>query len=602
MTFRKIPFFGWKLNQPSFKYLRNILVVGSIICLILSVVHFIYTGFALPVAAVSTSLSSGTVSLDKYYGDANTEVRSLTTAPGGHVTVRLRYNNTAPVSALNTILSDSLPSAKFDFIPNTLQNCLINSTNCVALSDSLWSGQNLAVSTAAGFYGYLNSATVGNLELGRQRYAHLVTCSQSNSQSESFIQTINNTSIFVPSCATVSGSSVVQNYDSIQILGQRYLHQTVCVLSDASREIFTQSIDNNAAFTPDCSGFVGASVDSSSSLDLYSSANGSGYIEYQMKSNIVEDYNSIANTDIGEYGTNASLSSSSFTTLIDNMANSLSLKVFCDVISPSGGERNLNLSDAEIRAGQDFRCNYQASICPIVFEDINTNGVYNFGIDTLKIGVQILLQDSAGITTLGTITSNNTTQCFPNLLHGKDYRVNISAPPTGVSTTGGDTKNQVVSYRENQINVEFGYSNGAIILNVPPSVVLPAITVDSKPNDVSTVISPIQVIDTRLANPGWTLTATVNDFTSLAIPDSILRVANAFKNTPGTVIINNGQTSGIAIGNQKTIATDLDAMSIFAGAAGNSQGNYQINTNITLTVPSLTRATSYQSIYTYTII
>ncbi len=558
--------------------------------------------FNLPVQAASTTLGSGTVSIDKYYVSANTEVKTLTTAQGDFVTVRLRYQNTASISDQDVVLSDALPSPKFEYIPGTLKNCLISSANCATLNDGLWSGLNLATSTSAGFYGYSGAAPTGNLEFGRSKYAHLVTCSQPSGSKESFIQSIDDTSIFAASCGSVSGSSVIQDYSSIQILGQRYLHQTVCGFSGGEKEIFTQSVDNSASFTPDCSGLTGSSVASSSTLDLYSPANGGGYIEYKMKSDVVEDYQSTINTDIGEYGSNPSLVSSSFSTLTDNMASSLALKVYCDIISPTGGERNLTLADAELRANQDFRCVYQASLCPVVFEDVNSNGVYDSGVDTLKTGVQILLQNSGDNAVLASITSNNTTQCFPNLLHGRDYRLNISSPPTGVSTTGGDSKIQTVSYQNNQKTVEFGYANGSIILNVPASVVLPAIKVDSKPNDVSTLISPIQVIDTRLANPGWTVTASVNDFTSQAIPDSILRVANAFKSSPKSVTVNDGSIGGITIGDQKTVNSTIDTMNIFAGTVGNSKGNYQIDTNITLTVPSLTRASSYESVYTYTII
>jgi hypothetical protein len=98
------------------------------------------------------------------------------------------------------------------------------------------------------------------------------------------------------------------------------------------------------------------------------------------------------------------------------------------------------------------------------------------------------------------------------------------------------------------------------------------------------------------------LTATTSDFASQTLQDVSIPVANAFKNSPGSVTINEGQTNGVNIGDLKTINSVTDNMSIFSGSTGNSKGNYQISTTITLTVPSFSRATSYQSTYTYTII
>lgn len=648
-----------KSQQQMVKFLKNALVLTIVFFVTSSLVVFLNTSLTLRVEAASTSFSGGNVSLDKYYFDGANEVKTLTTAPGDYVTVRLKYNNSSSVSALNSVISDALPSSKFDYITGTLKNCLISSTDCINLSDSLFSGVNLVTAPAVGFYGNSNSITSGNLEFGRFKYAHLVTCTQTSGVKESFIQDFDNTSIFVPSCASISGSSSLSNYSTISILGQRYIHQTICTFGSGEKEIFTQSVDNNASFTPDCSTFAGASVDSSSTLDLlanrylhqticsqssgekeiftqsidnnasftpscaslsgsvtvsnsstvdlYRSSNASGYIEYQMKSNLNEDYNSALNTDIGEYGTSPTLVSPSLTsavnnTISDNMANSLSLKVYCDQINPTGGERNLSLSDAELRAGQDFRCNYQANICPIVFEDVNTNGVYNDGIDTLDTGVQVQLQSSDGNTTYDTITTNNTTQCFQNLLHGRNYKVSLSSPPTGISTTGGDSKNQLINYKTTSTNVEFGYSNGSLVLNVPSYIALPALQVANTVTPADGTITPIQVIDTRLSNPGWTLTATVNDFIKTNDSNQKIEVNNQFKNTPKTVTVTTGQSGGISIGDQKTVSSISDVMSIFRGNPSASKGDYKIDTDVTLYVPAFITAGLYRSSYIYTII
>ncbi|MEI6728036.1 MAG: SdrD B-like domain-containing protein [bacterium] len=639
------------INFPkiALKCIQCVLVLS----LVVSFSHFLNYNRSIAVEAASTGFASGTVSLDKYYLNGTSEVKSLITAPGDYVTVRLKYNNTGLSSATNVVLNDSLPSAKFTYITGSLKNCLINDQNCAALSDSLFTGVNLTTAPSVGFYGQVNNSVSGNLELGRFKYVHITTCSQISGQNESFIQSVDNASIFVPSCSSVSGSSTVVSYSSSSILGQRYVHQTVCIYLSGEKEIFTQSIDNNSSFTPSCSNFSGSAVDSSQTLDLLanrylhqvvctqssgekeiftqsvdnlvsftpscsnlggsasvlssltvdlsSTSNGSGYIEYQMKSEVVENYNSASNVDIGDYGINPTLSSTDFTTLSDPMTNSLSLKVYCDTITPTGGQRNLSLSDAELRAGQDFTCNYQAKICPIVFEDINVNGKYDTGVDTLTSSIQVQLKSQDGNTTYSIITTNGSAQCFENLLHGRTYSLNIPTPPSGDNTTGGNSQTKLITYETTQFNVNFGYTNGSLVLNVPSVFNLPAITVSSKETATSVDITPIQVIDTRLANPGWTLTATIQDFVSTTDNNVVIPISSAFRNIPGSVQVNSGPTNGINIGQQKTVNSTSDIMTIFAATPGFSRGDYQISTNIRLTVPPFSRSTSYQTNYIYTL-
>jgi len=587
-------------SKVCFAQLRVFISFSFIVSLIFSLSLVFSFGSLISVEAASAGFNSGTVSIDKYYLNGVSPVKTLTAAPGDFITVRLNYSNTSAISATNVSINDALPSSTFEYIPNTLKNCLIDSTNCVSLNNNSFNGINLSTTSGAGFYSYPSDVSAGNLEFGRLKYLHFSTCSQVSGNKEIFIQSIDNTSIFTPNCNAVAGGSTVISYSSSAILGKRYLHQTTCVYGSGEKEIFTQSVDNSSSFTADCSALSGSSVSSSDTIDLYSPSNAFGYIEYQMKSNI-DNINTNLSTDAGNFGTSPTLSSSDFTTLTDNMANSLSLKVYCDQIDPTGGERNLSLSDAELRAGQDFRCDYQAKICPVVFEDANTNGQKNT-VETLIPNIVVALKSSDGITTISTITTDMTNQCFENLVHGRNYKLEIGSPPTGANTTGGDTKFKLINYQISQYDALFGYSDGSLNLSVPANVSLPTISVDSKPNDVSTIITPIQVIDTRLSNPGWTLTATTSDFASQTLQDVSIPVSNAFKNSPGSVTVNEGQTNGVNIGDLKTINSVTDNMSIFSGSTGNSKGNYQISTTITLTVPSFSRATSYQSVYTYTII
>jgi len=616
------------------------------------ILSFIFSWFSINsinVQAASASFNGGQVSIDKFYVDDNLEVTSLVIAPGDTVTVRLKYDNTSPVSATNAIIADSLADTKFSYVAGTLKNCLINSNNCVNLNDGLFSGQNLTVNPLAGYFGYADNSAAGNLELGKKLFLHNTICNQSNNDKESFIQLVDNSSLYVPSC-TLSGGTLLNNANfsllgkrylhqttcnlsngqkeifvqsvdnistftpscgtlgislsssqTIDLLGNRYLHQTTCNLSNGQKEIFVQEASNSGTFTPDCSAIAGATVDTSTTFDLYFTGNGNGYIEYQMESNIVEDYTSSSNVDLGSYGSNVSLSSNDFSIITDVMVNTIEVKVFCDTISPVGALRNITLSDAELRSGQDFRCNYQASICPVVFDDLNTNGRYDLT-DILISGVEVLLQTADGLQTINTLTTTNSSSCFANLAHGRNYRLNIPTPPPGSNTTGGNIITQKINYLSNQIQAYFGYSNGTLILNVPDFVVLPSLSVASVETFSQTQITPIQVIDTRQANAGWTLTSTVDDFearnqNSLKIP-----IGGAFRNTPGSVQANSGQTNGINIGDQKIANSTSDSLSIFSAGPGQSLGDFQIGTTIRLTVPPFTRSANYETRYIYTII
>jgi hypothetical protein len=150
--------------------------------------------------------------------------------------------------------------------------------------------------------------------------------------------------------------------------------------------------------------------------------------------------------------------------------------------------------------------------------------------------------------------------------------------------------------------VFFGYANGALILNVPPFIALPTLKIASVDAFTTADISPIQVIDTRLSNPGWTLTATISDFVARDQNAFSIPVSNKFRNLPGSIVSNSGQTGGLAVGDQKTITSTSDPMSIFRGNSGASLGDFQISTNIRLTVPAFSRSANYETQYVYTII
>jgi len=593
----------------------------------------------LPVFTSSTSFNDGQVSLSKVYVNGSSEVNTLEIGPGDVVKVRLKYNNNSAISAQNVNIQETLPPG-FTLVSSSIKNCLLG-TKCVSLGDSLVSGSTLNVAPLAGYFNYSNIATSSNLEFGKKaylystvctqgsekeifeqnlgnsslflgdcsgttagllsltntldllgnRYLHQTTCTQTSGSKEIFIQSIDNSTSHTGDCSIAGGS--VSGTNTLDLLGNRYLHQTTCTQTSGSKEVFIQSIDNSTSHTGDCSN-AGGSISNTNTFDLLDRSRASGYVEYQMKSDL--------DIDLISYGTTATMTGNSFVNINENLGGSLVLRMFCENILPVNAQRSLTLSDAELRTDQDFTCNYNARLCPVVFQDIDSNGIKNGG-DTFIDNTSVQLLASNQITVLDTLNyTSGVSPCFNSTVGGQTYYLKIPTPPTAASTTGGNTLIQYVSYNTGRRDVYFGYTSGELTLSTPASISLSSLQVSTTDTTSSGVVPDITVIDSRLGAPGWTLSATVNNFVATDSSNFTISVAGKLTNTPGTTLITNGNSTGVQPGNVKTVTSTVDPAPILSTSSGNGTGNYKVETGIDLIVPPFVRASAYNSSYIFTLI
>jgi hypothetical protein len=273
----------------------------------------------------------------------------------------------------------------------------------------------------------------------------------------------------------------------------------------------------------------------------------------------------------------------------------------CDVLTPGNATIAVTLTDAELRTDQNISCAYISRICPDIFLDNNGNGIKD-GIDSNIAGLTVRLMNATETAIIAQYTSDTEyNTCFAPLSDATTYRVRIFTPPTPFSTTGGDFRNYTITNGSGITLAPFGYSNGALSLTVPASVTFPTTTTRGVDQTVSTVVPTITVSDTRLAAPGWTVTATVENFVSTDTLTT-LPIANAFTSDPQTITTLSGSSSGITRGATKTVISTTDPFDVISAATTNGTGEYTLNDNISLIVPKLTPAKTYQSVITFTII
>ncbi|MEM1312631.1 MAG: SdrD B-like domain-containing protein [Patescibacteria group bacterium] len=320
--------------------------------------------------------------------------------------------------------------------------------------------------------------------------------------------------------------------------------------------------------------------------DRLDTNNGYGYIQYQMTSP----------TTGGLFGTDVSMSGSFDADPISDPAPfslSVGTDLVCPYMFPASGIRNITLGDAELRTDQDFTCNYIAKICVEVFQDDNANGIQDGGESRLAgVDIKLLTQDGQSeIYTLA--TDANGEQCFEPLLNSTIYKVQVVNPPSPYSTTGGDEQDVGVTYQTGSQQVKFGYSLGSLSLTAEETVSLGSIEISPNPQTVCTVINDIQVVDTRIGKPGWTVTATIDNFQDINDSAKIISVANAVELAPQTVTVVSGDSIGISPGQTKTVTSTVDPVSVMSSASGNGQGTFNTKMNLCLVVPAFTTQGQY---------
>jgi uncharacterized repeat protein (TIGR01451 family) len=598
-----------------------------------------------PISSRATSIvyGNGSIELDKKYFQGGIENDTISTIAGSEVVVRLKYNNTSNTSAFAASINDTLPSGT-SFKPGSLRNCYVDSS-CIGLADGLFSGSSLQVAPHAGYFGYSTSHTSSNLELGRYKYIKLQTDGNSTQYSERTCNLRADNNALGGSPVTCSSGYFNQELMNVDISGNRYIKlqtdsinstsnsertcnlradnnsgfgtpsfcvdrnttneaMVVDILGNRYLKLQTDSIngvpfsertcnlrsDNNASFGS--VGFCGGRNEQqlAMNIDMHDNSRGYGFIEYTMI---------IPTTISGLQGTNVSMSGDTWS-LTDTALNTVDV-VDCTTKYPTNWLRNITLSDAELRTDQDFTCNFTPQVCPVVFYDLDNNGVMDIG-ETNAPNQTLQLLRTDGTTLVDTVITNSAgTNCFNSLAGGgQEYRLRNPNPLTVYPTSGSNTRTIFISSNSNSQTVYFGYSIGSLTMTAPTTTTFDTRNTQSASQTSCAEINPITISDTRISNPGWSLTASIENFqdntNNLQIP-----IANKLTMTPGNVSVTSGQT-GPQSGSPKTVISTTDQASLASVGAGSGLGNYSLELDLCQQLDPYTPAGNFQTVITYTLI
>jgi uncharacterized repeat protein (TIGR01451 family) len=444
------------------------------------------------------------------------------------------------------------------------------------------------------------------------KYLHLVECYETlpgsdintfniNSSNRTSNIATSNTSALTPSC--ISNQTInSSNIRTLQTFENRYLHIVECFESTTLGDINTFNIDsqnhtansaanNNPTLVPECTSTNNNIIQSAvQTFDLLDTTRGYGYIEYKIKS---------LPTAVGLYGTNVSMTGN-FGTVTAGAEKTIDI-IGCGSRNPSNWQINLTLGDAELRSDQDFTCNFTPKICPVVFNDLDNDGIQSAN-ETNVAGQTISLYREDGTTLVTTIVTNTSGNvCFDSVAGGGAvYKVTNPNPITPYNTTGGNIKTVSIGSNDAVTTVKYGYSSGTLSLSVPLSVSFPSSTTSQYLQTICTDINPIQVTDTRGDQPGWSVTGVVDNFANSGNTKT-LNIANKFSSAPGALTIVSG-LSGPQVGINKTVASTTDPFTVMSAGAGQGKGVYRLNQSVCQILEPYTISADYQTIITYTII
>jgi uncharacterized repeat protein (TIGR01451 family) len=624
-------------------------VVGSmVICLVLvfAVVGYWFYSSKIQSLAASIAFGNGQISLDKKYVSGGNEVDTISSINGTTITVRLKYNNTANESSNAVSITDTIPTG-LSYKTGSLKNCYSDAP-CATLPDSIVTGSGISVAPLAGFFGYPTTSTQSNLELGRKKYVKLQTdalystaltdttcnlraentgyfgtppfCGATDHYQDIMIADItgnrylklqtddeagapngfadrtcnlrsDNTPLFGVTTFCPDRNAHIESMIT-DLLGNRYLKLQTDSFSPTLRSERTCNlrVDNDPNFGNPSFCTDRNTRSFAMNADLYDNARGNGYIEYEMNVDL---------TSSGLLGTNASMSGS-FGSITDANLNSIDI-INCDVKNPTNWLRSLSLSDAELRTDQDFTCNYQPKICPVVFLDLNNNGIKDAG-ESNSAGQSIQLLRSDGTTLVTTIVSDGAgNSCFQDLAGGgTEYKIKNTNPLTVYPTTGGNIKSAFVNSSTTTQTIYFGYSAGILSMTAPANVSFQTRNTQTTSQTSCANINPIQVTDSRITNPGWSLSATIDNFNAPTQQVNI-SIANKLSMNPGTITTISGQ-NGTQQGIGKIVVSTTDPVSVMYSGSGSGLGVYQIPLNLCLQLDPYTPAGDFQSVITYTLI
>ncbi len=621
-----------------------------IVCLLLALFGgVLFNLLRSPIRSTAASIvfGNGLVSLDKTYLSGSAESGTISTLAGNELTVRVKYNNTANQSATGVTISDTLPP-NTTLVTGSIKNCFSDAA-CATIPDSVVAGSNLQIAPLAGYFGYSSTATQSNLELGRYKYIKLQTDAMYNPGFSDITCNLRaeNISGFGPE-NFCSSSDHYEDIMNVDITGSRYLKLQTDTQGSSGSPGFTDRscnlrTDNNAAFGsfPNCENrdtrldsmvtdllgnrYLKLQTDSKSAtplheitcnlrsdndsnfgspsfcsgrdtrvfsmnVDMWDGSRGAGYIEYKIL---------ISPSATGLLGTNLSMSGS-FGSINVTATQTIDI-INCDTKNPSNWLRTLSLSDAELRTDQDFTCNYIPVICPVVFLDLDNDGVQDPG-ETNSAGRTIELLRADGTTLVSTVVTNSGgTNCFNELAGGgTEYKVKNTNPITIYNTTEGDTVSVVTSSSSTTQYVYFGYSAGTLTLSVPPSTSFQTRNTTTASQITCAQIDPIRVTESRINNPGWSLTATIENFVA-PTQNNTIEIANKLTMLPGIITVESGQ-NGPLPGNQKTVISTTDPVLLMEASSGGGLGVYKSDLGLCLQLEPYSPSGDFQSIVVYTII
>jgi hypothetical protein len=416
---------------------------------------------------------------------------------------------------------------------------------------------------------------------------------------------------------------------SVDMLGNRYVYFTRCQTVSPSKGNIMHvtgagnTLNTNNVTQADCDSTVGwSSVPAMNSgiyrsLDLLDNTRGYGYLEYQMTAGA-----GLANGST--YGTNATFASNQTTTDSTSTTSNLTISnnsdtttQACQSYNPATWEINgLNLNDAEIKTDQNFICNYQAKICVYVFIDNNSNNSIDTT-DSLIAGINVKLSGNSDGTAVATIPTTATKDgsnnwipiCFTPLLAGKNYDVTLLSNPGGIASNNlGDGISQkavAISFGVITKNLYFGFNpnSGSVSITADSSTTFGSVDVKNYSQNTCGTTSNIQVIDTRNTDPGWLVSAVVDDFVLPSGTNKKLFVGSNLTAQPQNLIIvqNLDNGSNRTLGNSHTVSSTTDPITVMQTTASNGQGTTKSQMQACLDVPSYSPMGTYTSIITFTV-
>lgn len=451
--------------------------------------------------------------------------------------------------------------------------------------------------------GYANS---GNGDIATQYYGISATNSAINSQTCPSRPNYNQATPHNP----LNGINTLGSGGyALDLRSQSYINMFACTYdSNTSNDIFKDYFAINTSNTPQNSqtcrtldGYTSTQNDPLSGIntagtggyavDIRDTSRGYGYIEYKM----------IAPAAEGIHGTNVSMSGSFGNSIEDDGELTIATSTLaCDYVTPTNGERTIDLQDAELRTDQDFTCNYNAEVCVELFMDLDEDGVFNNA--DYRIGGETINILRNNETTPFTSIQNTIagTDCFGTLRNGIQYSINIPTPPTPISTTGGNTQIQDIFFESGTTTLQFGYSSGDLTLTTDETLSFGSFATSDTITQRCATVTSVTVSETRLGIPGYSITATISDFEYQNSSERIT-IAERLTSTPGSITVISGDPQDApTIGIAKTATSTQDPLPIMSAGTGLGFGTYSADVQFCLNVPAYSLAGNLESIITFT--